>query len=55
MDRNEIQNCQDRVEYLLTRFDFNLLNCQDKLGRPRPDLPNLQTLAGRSKWCFNVS
>jgi hypothetical protein len=59
MDRNEIQNCQDRIEYLL-KYGFNLLNYQDKLfikelGRPRPNLPNLQTVAGRSKWCFNVS
>jgi hypothetical protein len=50
------------VEYLFTRYALNLLNnYQDKLlfikelGRPRPDLPNLQTVAGRSKWCFNAS
>jgi hypothetical protein len=49
------------LEYLFTRYAFNLLNnYQDKLfikelGRPRPDLPNFQTVAGRSKWCFNAS
>ncbi|KAH0813614.1 hypothetical protein GEV33_009177 [Tenebrio molitor] len=40
------------LEYLFTRYAFNLVNnYQDKLfikelGRPRPDLPNLQTVAG---------
>jgi hypothetical protein len=45
----------NRVECLL-RYAFNLLNYQNKLfikelGRPRPDLPNLQTVAGRSEYC----
>jgi hypothetical protein len=31
MNINEIQNYQDLVEYLLTRYAFNLLNYQDKL------------------------